>query len=107
MQSWLQQWYGISYQPEMTPGDMQQMDRLSALSDGSFEVEFMKRMIRHHWKAVIRASTCIESAYHPELLSLCENIVMTQTAEIDLMRTWLCNWYGVCNYGPKDAKGDD
>lgn len=107
MQAWLLQWYGIAYQPEMSSGQMQQMQRLSTLAADQFELEFMKRMIRHHWKAVIKGSQCVDRAYHPELVSLCQNIVTTQTAEITLMRTWLCEWYGLCNYGPKGEPGDD
>lgn len=45
----------------------------------------------------------IDRAYHPELVDICANIVETQVAEITQMRTWLCEWYGVCNYGPKGA----
>jgi uncharacterized protein (DUF305 family) len=107
MQTWLQDWYGVSYQPQMTQGSMQQMERLAALAPEAFEVEFLKRMIRHHWKAVVSASQCTERAYHAELVSLCEDIVMTQTAEIDLMRTWLCEWYALCDYGPKADANDD
>jgi uncharacterized protein (DUF305 family) len=101
MQSWLQSWYGISFQPQMTTGEMQQMQRLASMSGAEFEIEFMERMIRHHWKAVVEGSQCIDRAHHQELVNLCENIVLTQTAEIQQMRTWLCQWYGVCNYGPK------
>ena len=100
MQAWLEAWYGVSYEPEMTPGDRKQMKRLAELSGEEFEIEFMKRMIRHHWKATVRASKCVDRAYHPELVETCENVVMTQTEEIRQMQTWLCAWYDICNYGP-------
>ena len=105
MQSWLQQWYGISYQPQMTNGDMQQLERLASLSGAEFEIEFMKIMIRHHWRAIVMASQCVDRAFHEELRSLCENIIITQSQEIQQMRTWLCQWYGICNYGPKGQAG--
>jgi hypothetical protein len=38
---------------------------------------------------------------------MCGQIVEAQTAEITQLRTWLCEWYGVCNYGPKGAADDD
>jgi uncharacterized protein (DUF305 family) len=101
MQDWLQNWYGVSYAPEMTNGAMQRMERLSELPPEEFEVAFMKMMIRHHWKAVVRASGCLERAYHPELIAMCEEIVLAQVREIEIMRTWLCQWYGLCSYGPK------
>jgi uncharacterized protein (DUF305 family) len=31
------------------------------------------------------------------LLELCHNIFDTQTAEIALMRGWLCDWYKKCH----------
>jgi uncharacterized protein (DUF305 family) len=101
MQLWLQDWYGISYEPHMTNGDMQQMERLASLSGAEFEMEFMKRMIRHHWQAIVEASQCVDRAFHEELHNLCENIILTQSAEIQQMRAWLCEWYDLCHYGPK------
>ena len=98
MQSWLQAWYGISYQPEMKPGAMQQMERLAALSPTEFEIEFMKRLIRHHAKAVREGEHCLDKAYHPELIQMCQDIIQAQRQEIDLMQSWLCAWYGICNY---------
>ena len=103
MQSWLQQWYGVSYSPEMKPGMMNQIEKLSQLSGAEFEIEFMKNMIRHHYQAVIEGAHCMERAYHEELKTLCENIVQSQTQEIQTMRTWLCQWYSICNWGPKGA----
>ena len=101
MQMWLQDWYGISYSPEMKPGMMNQIEKLSQLSAAEFEIEFMQDMIRHHYRAVIEGAHCMERAYHEELKDLCENIVQTQTREIQMMRDWLCQWYGLCNWGPK------
>jgi len=101
MQSWLQQWYGVSHEPEMTTGMEQQIERMSMMAGAEFEIAFMKSMIRHHWKAVIQASGCIDRAYHAELVTMCAEIIEMQVAEITQLRTWLCDWYGVCNYGPK------
>lgn len=101
MQTWLQDWYGISYAPEMTQGDMQRMERMSEMYGAEFEIAFMKSMIRHHWKAVVRASGCLDRAYHPELIAMCEEIIIAQVGEIEILRMWLCRWYGLCNYGPK------
>ena len=96
MQSWLQQWYGISYAPQMKPADQRMMERLAALSPQEFEIAFMQMMIEHHEKAVREGETCLRRAYHPELIELCENIIEAQTAEIELMQEWLCAWYGIC-----------
>ena len=101
MQSWLQAWYGITYEPQMSPSGEQQMDRLASLSGAEFEIEFLKTMIKHHWKAVREGAQCVDRAYHDELVALCENIVMTQTEEIRQMQEWLCSWYDICDYGPQ------
>jgi uncharacterized protein (DUF305 family) len=101
MQGWLQDWYRVSYSPEMKPGMMNQIEQLSRYYGAEFEIRFMQEMIRHHYKAVIEGARCMERAYHQSLLEMCENIVATQTAEIQQMRKWLCDWYGVCNWGPK------
>jgi uncharacterized protein (DUF305 family) len=99
MQTWLTDWYGVSYEPEMKPGDMKMMERLASLEGDAFAIEFMETMIRHHRKAVVEARQCVDKAFHDELESLCENIIETQAAEIALMSTWLCQWYGRCG-GP-------
>lgn len=95
MQSWLESWYGISYAPEMH--GMGQMEHFSRLTGATFEIAFMEMMIRHHEGAVREGEHCIDRAYHPELITLCQNIVTTQTAEIAQMESWLCQWYGRCH----------
>jgi uncharacterized protein (DUF305 family) len=96
MQAWLQKWYGIAYEPEMSKGMMKDVERLAALSGAEFEIAFMEMMIAHHAKAIREAERCVDRAYHPELEELCEGIIATQSAEIEQMQEWLCEWYGRC-----------
>lgn len=98
MQTWLEDWYGIEHEPEMTPGMGNQMQKLASLSGAEFEIEFMKMMIRHHWTAVVRAQQCQKKAYHMELIQLCGNIESDQLREIQQMGMWLCEWYDICGY---------
>ena len=56
----------------------------------------MEMMIKHHEKAIKEGQHCLDKAYHTELRELCQNIIATQSAEIALMQTWLCQWYGEC-----------
>lgn len=106
LQRWLNDWYGIAgYQPKMSAGDMNQMDRLRALSGAEFEITFMRQLIRHHQRAIQMAATCTERASHGELVEMCEEIIETQSAEIVQLRTWLCKWYGFCNR--RDQKVSD
>ena len=95
MQMWLQYWYGITYEPGMDMGEMQGHMKIDA---AQFEEWFMKRMISHHAKAIQEAKKCLEEAYHPELISMCQSMIIMQSQEIDPMHAWLCEWYGVCNY---------
>lgn len=95
MQSWLQSWYGVSHQPETK--DTGQMKQLERASGAEFEIRFMEMMIRHHRAAIKEAETCLDRAYHPELRGLCQNIIETQSAEIQQLQTWLCQWYGRCD----------
>ena len=96
MQGWLQSWYGVSYEPQMKPGDMKTMEKFATLSGAEFEIAFMEMMIKHHSKAVKEGEHCLDKAYHAELTQLCQNIIQTQTEEIALMQSWLCAWYGMC-----------
>jgi uncharacterized protein (DUF305 family) len=96
MQGWLQEWYGVTYAPQMKRGSMKQMERLASLSGAEFEIAFMEMMIKHHSKAVKEGEKCVKRVYHEELRELCENIIATQTAEIELMESWLCEWYDMC-----------
>jgi uncharacterized protein (DUF305 family) len=98
MQTWLENWYGVEHEPEMTPGMETQMQKLAALSGAEFEIEFMKMMIRHHWTAVVKTQQCQERAYHAQLIQLCHHMEAMQLDEIERMGTWLCDWYEICNY---------
>ncbi len=97
MQDWLAEWYGVTHQPEMTPGAMKRIERLATLDGAEFEIQFMEMMIRHHRGAIKEAEQCLRRAYHEELVDLCEEIIAAQQAEIVLMETWLCEWYGICS----------
>lgn len=96
MQSWLQEWYGITYEPTMKPGDQKMLERLASLSGPEFEIAFMEMMVKHHEGAIKEARKCLDKAAHAELRELCENIIATQSAEIQQLQTWLCQWYGEC-----------
>ena len=44
-----------------------------------YEVRFMTGMIDHHMMAVMMGGMCIERAVHPELVTMCQDIVANQT----------------------------
>ncbi len=97
MQEWLADWYGIEYEPQMTRRMERQMEDLAELEGAEFEIAFMEMMIEHHEVAIKEGRQCVKRAYHEELIDLCHDIVETQSMEIDLMESWLCDWYDICD----------
>lgn len=57
------------------------------------EREFLVDMVGHHAVAVSMAEMAKEKATHPDLKTLADNIIRSQTAEIRRMRRWLRSWY--------------
>ena len=96
MQSWLQDWYGISHPPMMMPGHGEMMAELAALDGDEFEIAFMRSMAGHHLDAVREANRCQRMASHQELLDLCAGIRDSQLREVEVMRSWLCEWHDIC-----------
>lgn len=96
MQSWLQDWYGISHPPMMMPGHGEMMAELAALDGDEFERAFLLSMPGHHLDAVREGERCQRMATHPELLDLCSAIRDSQLQEVEVMRSWLCDWHDVC-----------
>ena len=93
MQGWLMDWYGLEHMPDMT--GMESMHRLHDLDGEEFEIAFMRSMIRHHWGAVREAEKCLDRAEHDDLLAMCAEIKSVQLGEIEMMQTWLQEWYGL------------
>lgn len=58
------------------------------------ERAFLVDMVAHHAMAVDMAEMAKEKATHQELRDLADDIIRTQTAEMDRMRKWLKAWYG-------------
>ena len=99
MQEWLSDWYGIDYRPRLSGSERKMMSPLLRHQGDEFEMHFMHMMIMHHSMAIEMSQMCLDMAYHPELISLCGNIIATQSAEIEQMEIWLCEWYDHCDGG--------
>ena len=97
LQGWLEAWYGITYEPQVTPGDEQMMEMMAALEGAEFELEFMEMFSRHHHQIVQRSLPVVDQAVHAELAALASQIVEAQTRDIRLMLSWLCEWYDSCH----------
>jgi uncharacterized protein (DUF305 family) len=60
---------------------------------GQFDLMFIDMMIPHHASAVAMAQVATSRAEHPEIRSLAEQIISSQSAEIEQMRSWRVQWY--------------
>jgi uncharacterized protein (DUF305 family) len=58
------------------------------------ERAYLVDMVGHHSMAVDMAGMAKEKATHQELKDMADDIIRTQSAEIEQMRTWLERWYG-------------
>lgn len=98
MKSWLHKWYGIHYEPQLDAQGQAIVDYISSLNGGrTFEIGFMENLIPHHLSAIISSQKCVEKASHESLKDLCENVVSSQTMSVSMLKTWLCNWYELCD----------
>jgi uncharacterized protein (DUF305 family) len=76
-------------------GDMSMMESFWKLPPQRLEVVFMSQMIPHHQSAIEMAKLVPERAAHQELKDLAQNVITSQSSEIDQMNSWLSSWYGL------------
>jgi len=87
---------------EESAGDMQGMDHSNMdmgsegmmaasemlMENGEYSDErFIDAMVPHHQGAISMAEVALENAEHPELLQLAQNVIATQQAEIEELRS--------------------
>ncbi len=106
MKEWYKSWFGNKvpdFSSSMGPGmgmmmqggmmgnetDIQTLENAT-----SFDKEFIEQMIPHHQMAVMMAQMLASSTNRPEMKQLAENIITSQTREINQMRNWYSSWYG-------------
>lgn len=71
-----------------------------------FETDFMQKMIDHHNMATEMAKVCLQKAAHEELRGMCQNIIDSQTKEIQEMQSWLQSWYQITKEPMMMAEGE-
>lgn len=62
---------------------------------GRAEVRYMEGMIDHHQMAVDMAEDCLAKAETESFRALCQGIIDAQQPEIEMLRDWLSEWYGI------------
>lgn len=99
MKKWRSEWFAnkppavnIEF-PGMREG-MKDMDlaKLDALKGNDFDLEFIRQMIAHHEGAITMAKDLVGKDTRPELKTLAENIIRSQTAEVEQMKAWQEAW---------------
>lgn len=101
MRTWYKAWFGTEV-PEgggmmhgmgggiYMEGAVGDLDRLMAAAD--FDQEFLSQMIVHHEMAVMMGRMLLSGTTRAEMKTLADNIITSQTREIEMMRSWLRAW---------------
>ncbi len=71
------------------------MNEMSAVTGTERDEQFLRMMIVHHQGAIAMAESVKETTERDELKTMADGIISAQSAEIDQMKTWLNDWFGV------------
>lgn len=69
-------------------------NRGQMMSADSIDSHFIEQMIPHHEDAITMSKIALTKAQRPEVRELAQNIIDSQSKEIDQMKTWYKEWYG-------------
>jgi len=58
------------------------------------DAHFIEQMIPHHEDAITMANLALVKAEHPEIKTLSNDIIKSQSEEIDQMGKWYKEWFG-------------
>ncbi|MEI2421831.1 DUF305 domain-containing protein, partial [Arthrospira platensis SPKY2] len=80
-----------------TEGMHMDMGAMSVSDDESlpYDQRFLEAMISHHQGAIDMAQAALTNAENVELVTLAREIIEVQQVEIDQMRAWLSDWFGI------------
>lgn len=71
----------------------QDMNKTSQMS-GTMDAHFIEQMIPHHEDAITMAKLALEKSAKPEMKTLAQNIIDSQSKEIGQMKNWYKEWFG-------------
>ena len=115
MRGWYKAWYGKDVPPVpmgtgmmgnrqgmgtgmgmgqgmMTQNGMMHTDLVALKNASDFDKEFVRQMIPHHQMAVHMAQMVLNQKTRPEIRTLAQSIIQSQTAEIKQMQQWQQAW---------------
>lgn len=109
-QRFLHDWYGVNYEPQLTPINQYRIQILTEAPAGSqFNRLFLEVFSRHHFIISVRSlETLIASDQtHDALRRYARSIEQGQVNDINEMRELLCMRFDVCDYQPlRGLKGE-
>jgi uncharacterized protein (DUF305 family) len=65
----------------------------SRVMSGDIDQHFIQQMIPHHESAIAMAELAKQKATHPEVKTLADDIIFSQSTEIQQMRDWYKSWF--------------
>lgn len=98
MKQWRQQWFAGQpsalnmEMPGMAESMRMDMMRLNSLTGSDFDMVFLQMMVPHHEGAVKMAEDALVNAKQNEIKKLSQEILKSQTDEINQMQTWEVQW---------------
>lgn len=106
----LREWYGVEYQPRLSPVNRARIELLEEARAGDdFNVKFLEVFSRHHFIIAVRSVEAVTSRdlEHQELERMARNVIEVQMNDINEMRTLLSRRYGISDYQPhRGLKGE-
>lgn len=102
-QRMLRQWYGIQYQPHISPVNAARIEILEQAPAGDqFNHLFLEIFGRHHFTIAARSLEAIVSREleHQQLDRYARSILEGQMNQINDMRDLLCREYNICDLQP-------
>ena len=85
----------INQRQATSDGEMstsQMTDSLKNKTGDEYDKVFIEHMIAHHESAVDMAKLSATNAKHGEIKTLSNNIIASQSGEIDQMKQWMVDW---------------
>ncbi len=76
-----------------SPMGMMAAENVVTQNSDTIDAHFIEQMIPHHEDAITMSEIALVKATKPEVKELAQNIITSQTSEIDLMREWYKDWF--------------
>jgi uncharacterized protein (DUF305 family) len=64
------------------------------------EEQFIAEMIPHHQEAIDTSRIIVTNTQDPMVRQIAQNIIDGQSNEVEILKTWLADWYSSSDYVP-------